>query len=877
MFTDMRKRKFHPPRIAGWVLKHTARYEENFALIGDFDEEFQQIVREKGVFFARFWYRTHCLRSLPIFIKDSVYWRFIMFKNYLKIAFRSLKKHKGYSFINISGLAIGMAVCMLIMIWVLNELSYDRFHEKADRICRITMDMEFGTTLHTPVTITAAGPALVDDFAEIVAAARVDNPRRVSIKYEDKTYQETDVGFAENAIFDIFSFPFVSGDPKTALEAPYSLVITESMARKYFGDEDPMGKILRLNNETDFSVTGVAKDVPANSHFRFNMLRSFQTLIAEGSVRDDNWFDVRFYTYLLLDEHTDPKQLEQKLPGFIEKHLGEALKASGGSLHLFLQPLERIHLYSDFERDISANGDITHVYLFSGIALFVLIIAGINFINLSTARSSTRAQEVGMRKTLGAVRSRLIGQFLGESMIHSILAMGLAIGLINFFLPLFTPVIGRELTLNFIQAPWLLAAFLGMTAMVGVLAGSYPAFILSSFAPVHVLKGALKARGLHSRLRKILVVFQFSISIALIAATVIVYNQITFIKTKKLGYNKDHVVVIPGMSESLRKSYRSIRSELLNLSGVIDVGASDLVPSRGHLIAPFLPEGFADDQLMAMDYMDVDVYYIPCMGITIAAGRNFSEDFTTDPDESVLINETAAKKIGWENPVGKRFVFRPPPKSGGEVFYVTVIGVVKDFHLQSLRERIEPLIIFNDYDSLSTLSIRIAPDDIPHTMDLIEKKWKELDPNRPFNFLFLDESLDSQYRQEERLRTITFYFSFLAVLIGCLGLFGMASFSAEQRTKEIGIRKVLGASVFGVVRLLAKEFLLLVIAANLLALPVAFFAMNRWLQSFAYRMNIHAWVYVLTAALSLFIALITVSYQALRAALSDPVNALRYE
>jgi len=461
-------------------------------------------------------------------------------------------------------------------------------------------------------------------------------------------------------------------------------------------------------------------------------------------------------------------------------------------------------------------------------------------------------------------------------MIHSFLAMGLSIVLINLFLPLFKPVIGRELYMSFIQTPWLIAAFLGMAVLVGVLAGSYPAFILSSFPPVHVLKGLLKAGGSHSRLRKVLVVFQFSISVALIAATVIVYSQITFMKNKELGFDKEHIVVITGMRESLGKSYRSIRSELLSLSGVIDVGASDLVPSRGHLVAPFLPEGFADDQVLAMDYLDVDAHYIPTMDITIAAGRNFSEDLATDPDESVLINETAAKKIGWENPVGKRFVFRPPPNRG-ETFYVTVIGVVKDFHMQSLREEIEPLIIFNNYDSLSMLSIRIAPDDISHTLDLIEKKWKELNPDRTFHYLFLDDSFDSQYRQEERLRTITFYFSFLAVLIGCLGLFGMASFTAEQRTKEIGIRKVLGASVFGIVRLLAKEFLLLVIAANLLALPVAYFFMNRWLQSFAYRMNIQAWAFVLTGVLSLFIALITVSYQALRAAFSDPVNALRYE
>ena len=873
----MTTKKPQPPKITGWILKHTASYEENFALRGDIDEEFQEIVRAKGTFFARHWFWRQCLRSFPVLIKDSFYWRLVMFKNYLKIAFRSLKKHKGYSFINISGLALGMAVCMLIFMWILNELSFDRFHENADRVCRLTLDLEVGSMLHTPVSLTAAGPALVQDFAEVITAARVDRPRRISVEYKDKIYEEADVGFAENAIFDIFTFPFVSGDPKTALEAPNSVVITESTAKKYFSDEDPLGKILRFNNETDYSVTGVVKDIPSNSHFRFNMLRSFQTLIANGSVRDDMWFDLRFLTYLLLDEFTDPEQLEQKLPAFIDNHLGDVLKATGGSATLFLQPLKKIHLYSDFERDISANSDITYVYLFSAIAIFVLLIAGINFVNLSTARSATRAREVGMRKTLGAIRSRLIGQFLGESMIHSFLAMGLAIVLIKMSLPYFNSVIGSKMGLNFIQSPWLLAAFLGMAFIVGVCAGSYPAFILSSFPPVHVLKGLLKAGGSHSRFRKILVVFQFSISIALIAATIIVYKQIIFMKNTELGFNKEHVVIIQGMTESLRQSYRSIRSEMLNLSGVIDVGASDLVPSRGHLVGTFLPEGFADDQVLSMDYMNVDAHYIPTMGMEIIEGRNFSEDFATDPDESVLINETAAKKIGWEDPVGKRFVFRLPPNSEREVFYLSVIGVVKDFHMQSLRERIEPLIIFYDYDSLLRLSVRIAPDNIPHTMGLIEKKWKKLDPNRPFQFLFLDDSYNSLYRQEDRLKTITFYFSFLAVLIGCLGLLGMASFTAEKRTKEIGIRKVLGASVPGIVRLLAKEFVLLVIVANLIALPVAYFTMNRWLQSFAYRMDIHPLIFVLAAVISLSIALTAVSYQAIRAALADPVDSLRYE
>jgi putative ABC transport system permease protein len=873
----MNRRQSRPPRIAGWILKRAARYEENFAIIGDFDEEFQEVVRERGALRARIWYWWHCLRSLPVFIKDSVYWSFIMLKNYLKIAFRSLKKHKGYSFINISGLAIGMAVCILILMWVLNELSFDLYHEKVDHICRVTMDIELGSTLHTPVTLTAAGPALVRDFPEVITASRIDPPNRASVKYGDKLFQEARVGYAENAIFDIFTFPFVSGDPRTALEAPYSIVITESMAKKYFGDEDPLGKILRINNEKDFSVTGVVEDVPLNSHFVFNMLCSFQTYLKEGDARDDQWFDVRFFTYLLLDENVDIRKLEQKLPGFIDKYLGEAMKASGGSIRLSLQPLKRIHLHSDFERDMSANSDIAYVYLFSGIAIFVLCIAAINFINLSTARSSTRAQEVGMRKTLGAVRSRLIEQFLGESLIYSMCSMVLAIVLLKLSLPFFNSIIGHNLSVNFVQAPWLILAFLALAVIVGVFAGSYPAFFLSSFQPVFVLKGLLKVGTSNSRFRRVLVVFQFAITIALITGTLIISRQIMFMKNTNLGFDKEHVVVIPGMNESLAKSYLSIRGELLSLPGVIDVGASDLVPSRGHLVGSFLPEGFPDDQQQTMDYINVDPHYIPVLDIEMIAGRNFSEDLATDQDESVLINETAAKKFGWDNAVGKRFVFRPPPGREGETTYVSVIGVVKDFHLQSLRKKIEPLIIFYDPANLFSVSLRLAPENIMYTMDLLKKKWGELDPDRPFNYFFLDDSYDSQYRREERLKNISFYFSFLAIFIGCLGLFGMASFTAEQRTKEIGIRKVLGASVTGIVRLLAREFLLLVIVANLIAWPLAYWAMNRWLQSFAYRAGISPLLFGFSAIIAISIALITVSYQAIRAALSNPVDALRYE
>lgn len=800
-----------------------------------------------------------------------------MFFNYLKIALRNIRRHKGYSFINISGLAIGMAVCALIMMWVMDELSYDRFHEKGDRIYRLTMDVQAGTNLHTPYSLTPAAKAIVRDFPEVINAARISRPSRVTLKYEDNVFQEEMVGYAENSIFDIFTFPFVSGDSKSALEAPYSIVITESMAKKYFGSENPLGKILRIDNEQDYAVTGVVKDIPRNSHFTFNMIRSFETLYKEKNVNDDRWLDIRFFSYLLLDEQADAGELEQKLPAFVNKHIGQQLKAMGGSLNFFLQPLTRIHLYSDFESDISANGDIAYIILFSGIALFVLIIAGINFINLSTARSATRAQEVGMRKTLGAVRSRLIRQFLGESLIYSFLAMILAVALLMLSLPLFNGLVGRELSANFMQTPWLIPVFLGLAVIAGIFAGSYPAFFLSSFQPILVLKGLLKAGASNSHFRRFLVIFQFVISVTLIIGTMAVYKQIVFMKNVKLGFDKENVVVIPGMTDSMRKAYRSIRNELLSLAGVINVGASVIVPSRGRLIAPILPEGFAENQVQSMEYLDVDAHYIPTMGMEIVAGRNFSDELATDQDESVIINETAAKKFGWDDPLGKKFIFRTGEAGARETIYMSVIGVVKDFHMHSLREKIEPLIIFYDYSSLRSFSIRIASDNITHTMDLLKNKWKKLDPNRPFVYLFLDDSFDSLYRTEERLQNITFYFGLLAIFIGCLGLFGMASFTAEQRTKEIGIRKVLGASVVGIVRLLARESMLLVAIANLIAWPVAYYALNRWLENFAYRTHVGWEIFVLAGILALAIALITVSYQAISAALANPVDSLRYE
>ena len=800
-----------------------------------------------------------------------------MYRNYLKIALRNIIRHKGYSIIHVVGLAIGMTCCILILLWVQDELSYDRYHENADRIHRLCLDANIGTQLRAPVTMAPAAPAMIKDFPEVVNAARIVRPERVSVEYQDRTFQEEDVGYADNSVFGIFTFPFISGDPQTALTTPYSVVITEEMARKYFGDQEPVGKMLRLDDEADFTVTGVVKNVPGNSHFNFNMLRSLETLYREDPELMEAWVTARFYTYLLLSEDCDIAQLEEKFASFVDRHMGNILSAIGGTVKLFLQPLTRIHLYSDFGGDLSANGDITYVYLFSGIALFVLLIACFNFVNLATARSASRAREVGMRKTLGASRGKLVAQFLGESLIFSFISIALACILLEMALPLFNPVAQRELSLNYFQMPWLIPGLLGLALVVGLLAGCYPAFFLSSFKPVRVLKGTWSAGASGSGFRRVLVVAQFVISIALIIGTITVYNQIDFMKNKKLGFDKEHVLVIPGMNRAVRQSYPSIRDELTNIPGVRAVGGASLVPGRGVTKSIFFPEGFSESQPQTMDYLLVDPEYIPAMGMEMAAGRNFSAHLASDSSESAIINQTAARRFGWDNPIGKTFRLPRLPGDEEEPSIVTVIGVVKDFHVTSLHQKIEPLIIFYDVSSVTNISVRIAPENITHTMDLLKREWNKINPQRPFDYFFMDESFDSQYRAEERLGTITLYFSLLAIFIGCLGLFGMSSYTVEQRTREIGVRKVLGATIAGIVLLLSKEFARWVAVANIIAWPAAYLLADRWLEDFAYRIGISWTTFVLAGFLALSIALIAVSFQAVKAALANPVDTLRYE
>lgn len=801
-----------------------------------------------------------------------------MFFNYLKIAFRTIRRYKGYSLINMAGLAIGMTVSGLILLWVFDELSFDRFNKNFKDIHRVCVDLEAGTHMVLAMSMPELGGAVLESIPEVKNFTRISRPDRASIKRDNLEFHENLICFADNSLFEIFTFPFVLGDPRDALLNPFSVVISQSMATKYFKNDNPLGKILEIDGSADYVITGVFADIPANSHFRFDIARSFETLYAESRQDMENWLNIQYYTYLLLEDGADPISVERKLPRIIDAYLGETLREMGGSLVLFLQPLTRIHLFSKIGGEIKSQGDITYVYLFSGIAFFVLVLACINFINLATARSSTRAMEISVRKTLGSSRTSIIIQFLGESVLFSALALILAAAIIQITQPWFESLIGRSLSGRPFQIHWLLLGSVGVAVCVGMLAGSYPAVYLSSFLPVHVLKSGFSAGVSRSLFRNSLVIFQFFVSIVLLIGTLTVYRQIRFMKNKDLGYAKDYLLVIPEVRDLLqRMSFPTVREEFMKVAGVRSVSGSAPVPTRGIQYDIFYPEGFTEAQPQKLTRLDIEPNYIPTMGIEVLAGRNFSTALSTDAEESLLINESAARYLGWTDPLGKTITFYPGRGGRGGMATRKVVGVVKDFHMASLHSRIEPLVIVYNYSRILYITVKIAPEHMLQTIRLIKRQWETLDPERPFDYFFLDSSLERQYMSEERLGKLSFNFSLFAILLACLGLFGLAAYLAERRTKEIGIRKVLGASSTKIVRLLSGEFFMLVMMANILAWPVAYFGLSLWLRNYSYRISVTLYDMIIAGFLAIIIAIPTVSFQSIKVAMANPVDALRFE
>ena len=785
-----------------------------------------------------------------------------MIKNYIKIALRNLTRHKGYSLINITGLAIGMACCILILLWVQDELRFDRFHKNADNICRVIQDIKFSDYSTTwAITQGPLGPSLKEDFPEIVNFTRVTG-RRFRLNHGDQSFDEV-LGMADGSIFEMFTFPLIEGDPQTALSDPHSIVLTEEMAKKYFGDEHPIGKILKADDQYDFLVTGIMEEFPLNSHFRYDFLIPF-IFGRELKYTVDNWRNSQFSTYVQVQEGISYQEVVQKISGYLyEKPTIEK------DAKLNLQPLERIHLYSNYEFD-RPHGDITYVTIFSLIAFFILLIACINFMNLTTARSANRAREVGMRKVAGAYRRDLVRQFFGESILLAFIALIFAVGIVVLLLPVFNDLAAKELSFGISGNVHSLLVLVGIALLTGIIAGSYPALFLSAFQPAIVLKGTLHSGTRGSIFRKVLVVLQFSLTILLIVCTTIVYNQMNFMRNRKLGYHKEYLVYA-ALRGDMRQQFDVVKEELLKNPNILDVTSSGNTPTYGYNFSNSLWrwEGQDPDEEILMRASFIDYNYFETFGMEIIEGRSYSKEFSTDPTEALIVNEEAVKVMGMESPLGKQL--------GIGDNQAKIIGVVKNYHFRSLKQKIEPLILILNPQNCWALFARLNSEDVSKTIGHMEKIWGQFAPGYPFNYRFMDEAIDNLYRSEQQIGTLFRYFSILAIFISCLGLFGLASFMAEQRTKEIGIRKVLGATVSNILLLLSKEFAKWVLIANLIAWPVAYYAMNRWLQGYAYRINIALWSFILAAVLALAIALFTVSYQAVRAATANPADALRYE
>ncbi|MGF7217204.1 putative ABC transport system permease protein [Spirosoma lacussanchae] len=807
-----------------------------------------------------------------------------MIANYIKIAWRNLLRNKAFSAINLVGLAIGLATCLLISLFILDELSYDRYNAKADRIVRVVFRSRMnGEPIREAHVMPPVAQVMKASYPEVEDATRLRSAGVQLVSYGDKSFPNERVVYVDANFFQVFTLPFVAGDAKTALARPNTLVISAAAAERYFGNASPIGKRLTVKSwNADFVITGVMRNVPANSHFHADF---FVSLASLPDARSTSWMTSEYHTYLVLPTGYDYRKLEAKLPGLVATHLGPQLQQAfgmsltqflqkGNQIGLFLQPLTDIHLRSDLTHDLEAGSDIQYVYIFGVIAVFMLLIACINFMNLSTAGASKRAKEVGVRKALGSARLSLASQFLTESVLMTVLALGLAVGLVALMIPFFDELTDKVLSAGLLSTPWLLAGLLGLGLVVGLLAGSYPALFLSSFRPVAVLKGAPAGSArTGGGLRSGLVVFQFFISMLLMVGTAVVYQQLSYIQHKKLGYNKEQVIVLRD-AWRLGRSLASFREQLEQDARVAHVSVSGYLPAGPSDNNNFM--SYADDQrgqLTKTLRYDVDHQYIPTMGMTLVAGRNFSPDFPTD-SAGIILNETAVRAFGWTgNPLGHTI---SNPDNEGRITTYRVIGVVKDFHFRSFHERIAPLLMVLRNQGGSVI-IKARTKDVGSLLASLKQRWETIRTDIPFSYHFLDESVLAAYRAEQLTGQLLGVFAGLTIFVACLGLLGLAMFTAEQRRKEIGVRKVLGASTTSVVSLLSRDVLKPVLLAIALASPVAWYAMNRWLQDFAYKIDVEWWVFALAGLIAVTIALLTVSFQSVKAALTNPVTSLRSE
>ncbi len=795
-----------------------------------------------------------------------------MIKNYLKIALRQVKRHKGYSFINIGGLAVGMTCCILILLWVQDELSYDRYHENADRIYRITYAEEIGDAFsHYALSPYGGTQAIGEEVAEVRAYTRLLQ-RTGLIKHADNNFDERNICYVDKDFFHIFSFELIEGNPTTALEDPGSIVLTQDMAKKIFGNKPPLGQTLNLSADGDLKVTGVVKNVPRNSHFHFNYLVSINTLQGRRARILDSWLGIAGWSYLLLEKSVEAEIVEEKIAGVVEKHAGERAREVGTKMFYYLQPLTDIHLKSKLAAEFEGNGDIRYVYVFSLIAMFILLIACINFMNLSTARSAKRGKEVGLRKVLGAYKKRLVVQFLTESIGFAFVSLILALGLIWLLLPVFNDLAGKKIPTASLLSLVIIMGLLILVIITGIAAGSYPAFYLSSFQPIDTIRQKVQIKSTRSRLRNALVILQFAISIVLIISTLVVLKQLNYMKNQKLGFKKEQVLAMYIRGQGVSQKFEAFKNELKKDAGILEASYSSGIPGRTGAVLTTFVEGQPDSVSFNFDYIFCDYDFLKTYEIDLIQGRDFSRDFGDDKEGAFLINETAMTKLGWgEETLGKKIGHSPQAKR-------PIVGIVKDFHYMSLKHAIGSLAIFLRPSQTNVLSIKMNTDDISRTLSHIEETWNTFEKERSFNYIFVDENFDALYHSEERLSQIITFFAFIAIFVACLGLFGLASYTAEQKTKEIGIRKVLGASVGSIVFRLSRNFVKWVLVANVVAWPLTYFVLkNYWLSHFPFRISLNLVTFATAGLMALCIALLTVSFQSIKAALADPVSSIRYE
>lgn len=816
-----------------------------------------------------------------------------MLRNYLKVTWRNLMKSKVFSFINIIGLSIGLTCCMLITIYLVNELSYDKYHKNIARLYQLgTIFVGGGKEQRTPNTPAPMSAAMKQEFPEIEETARLmslfaDDKTLLQYKQGNaspKSFYETKGYMADASFFKLFTYNFIEGDAATALKDPNAIVLSEEIAKKFFGNESALNKVIHINSnsngEYDFKVTGVYRPIDKPSQIDARFFLSFpggdidQFMKKQTDMVSNNMFN----TFFLLKPGTHAKTLEAKFPAFVDKYMAQGLKAAGFYKKQFLIPVKDIHLYAGMPNDITPVGSVTYLYILASIALFTLLIACINFMNLSTARSSKRSAEVGIRKVLGAEKSSLVKQFLGESLLMSIIAFVIALAITQSLMSAFSNVAGRNLSLDLTNDWLILLGFLTLSIITGLLAGSYPAFYLSSFQPVKVLKGRFKNSFSAIALRKGLVIFQFIISVVLIIASVVIMNQMHYLRSTDLGFAKDQQIVIPLRSTTAKSIYASLENDIRSNQNVQNVGACLYYPGT---IQPsdmiVYKEGKTMDEGKDVHTNWVDESCLQTLNIQPVAGRLFSKEFPSDTSFRMIMNETAIKELGFESPQ-KAVGGRVHMDWRGESYNWTIIGVIKDFHFQDLHVKIEPYAFqLNNQPNYNYVIVHSKAAEVAPLLKYIQASWHKLNPTEPFEYSFLDEDFQKNYEAENRLTAIVGYFTIVAILISCLGLFGLATFSAEQRIKEIGVRKVLGASVTGIVTLLSKDFLKLVAISILIASPIAWWVMNKWLQDFAYRTNISWTVFVITTVTALLIALITISFQAIRAAIANPVKSLRTE